>query len=249
MRTTIRGAWLTAFPDVAVNYCGFGTVLKLATYADPTAFLPDEVEDYISIRFKKVTLRISYTNMAYGTMSQPPFGNMDLMPCIYQCRPGDTVPTSYSAGKAVGTTIEENINSGISGDGPRGVVIGEKKNLRFKPFAYTSSNWYAAAYLAWNVDLTKIFQDLLIGYQQGYTLALDQYVLLYGEAGQTFALANTGDGDYWELDIEWDFKGSNGRTNPNANTKVNRATHPVIKVNPTQGGLPRKWYEVLFPWL
>jgi len=250
MRTTIRGAWLTAFPTITINHVGFGTVIKLSTYADPTAYLPDEVEDYISIRFKKVTLRFRYTSMESGATNVPLSDNEDIYPIIYQCRPGDTVPTSYDGAKAVGTTIEENVNSGISGDGPRGMIIGAGKTVKYQPVGIYSTSWIAHKTAEFKLDVTKQFQDLLLGYQQGYTLALDSYVLMYGESGQNFSLNNLSGGDYWALDIEWDFKSGSAGKLPNANTKVNRTAHPVIRTESNlPGGFPRKWYQWVFPWL
>jgi len=248
MRNIIRGTWSTALPTIAVDQCGYGTVLKISTYADPTFYLPDEIEDYMTIKIKKAVLHLRIVGAAHNAGFYT--GQRVFIPVAFQERPGDTVPTSSADALSNGTSVEEYLNSKIAGDGPRGFSVGASKIQKETIQPHINTGQYYWNYeVNFRIDLTKVMQRTLANYEAAPSSTSDNdlYLLMYASSDHTTSIEPPVDSNRFLLEVEWDFVPlsrqvgntiGSGQALVPAGIRTNRA-----KIFPT------RWYQWLFPWL
>jgi hypothetical protein len=231
MKTNIRATWSTVHPSVAADEVGYGTIVNLASYVLPTFYLPDEVEDYLSLKIQRAKLHLhlrdprTETGGFIGSHTDP-------ASCLilYTARTGDTTPTSAHTAKTSGMSVEEYINGQIAGDG--------RRNFRFltpmkfwiqKPLSEFDdgpgvNTSFSTNDIKFDVDLTRIMQQLLTLEEEitNPDDAMNAYLLMYSENGHVTSLSPFSDSSYFQLEVDWNYKSSQ-----NANKKGTTALVPL----------------------
>jgi hypothetical protein len=203
--------------SLAADHEGYDTVLNLNAYVGESV-IPDELEDYIVVKFKKAILHLQKGTQLTTDLCQSAF----VMPFLISQPGADDDPDTLDQAYVGGQSIEEIVNSDIAGDYRREFMTAwPMKKFRNENFgAYFNVQAYSVSHLEWDtkIDLTKLLNYLA----DLYATEVDtegipyQFLCLYYINGHNETLTFDTDSTRWYLELEWDYKPIKGKQIPSS---------------------------------
>jgi len=214
MRTNINTGWLQNHPAMSTDEQGYSAIVPLVDYAQTAFLLPDEIEDYLEPQIENAMLHLHLIALHNNADTTQLFNNNRSCLFLLVVAAADTTPTTAHGAKNQYLTIEDYINSAISGDGRRGfkflTPMTSWHSTIQTAYSSTTVKYIVTETIDFKVNLGQIFKILQAAYSESQVEAdlAKVYLCIYTETGHVDSLSPVADSNRFSIEVNWKFKNS-----------------------------------------
>jgi hypothetical protein len=182
-----------------------------------TAFLPDELEDFLTVNIKKAVVHY-YPGYCMDSVTIASDNSLLGCPVIIKGQVGTATPSSNTSAWAEDETLQSAINSLIADDLKRAIIVRNTKKFSITNAVYWDSQaqaFHAVTYARakFDIDVTEEVRDVVRRTQEGINPSdvAKAWVCLFLQAGigSTLNQMSTGNCCFYEVDYDIVLRKSN----------------------------------------